>query len=252
MIVGVLILLYLMWVKRDVWIQRQLTSNARIRRSAIEKIEQTGEDSTDSPLSSIPTTSSILSKDFSSDSSRNEDLIENPEEQDDTENNNEDSTASTKSTGKINIRIRRNKMSFNQKNPKKKRDRLQNLSVDDNIDEEEQEEEDKSIETNDSTLPSTKKHQHGIIIPNKTSKNVFPIDSSLHLSNYNHIIQQLRINLKSRIENRGFLSNLSKTTGLNKNKLYKFIFKKDYQFIKLQTFISILDSVNLTILIVKK
>src|ERR1700722_7027251 len=107
-----LIFLYIMWLKRDVWVHRLLTSNTRLRYFTVAKNEQ------------------IPSKDSIPDSSHQEDIIENAEEKDDdVENNNEGinskindkSTASTKSSSaqKINIRVRRNKISFNKERQKK-------------------------------------------------------------------------------------------------------------------------------------
>jgi hypothetical protein len=234
-----------MWIKRDVWIRRLLTSDTRIR-SIIAKNEQKLKESADS------------SKISPSDSSDGEDTIENIEENYDIENNNEDLTASsTKSSNanKINIRTRRNKMSFSQEPQKKKSYRLQDLSAgDDNGDEEE--EKDKEIETEEPLLPlsthSKKKDKNQSIIQNENSKSLIPLNSPLNSSTYNNIIKQLRENLKSRSRDRDFLSTLSKTIGLNRNKLYRFIYKKEYHLITLQTFMSLLDSFNLMLLIVPK
>jgi hypothetical protein len=250
MIIGILVVLYLMWIKRDIWIPRLLTSSTRIPRSAVKKTEQIITEST--------TTTTILSKNspLTSSSLEEEDAIENIEEKNEMENNENSIPSSTKSSSsqKINIRVRRNKMSFNKERQKKKYYHSPGSSVDDddNNDDDEEDDEDKPEPVLLSSIHSTKKHQHRSIIENEISESLLPLNSALSFSTYDDIIQQLRKNLKLRNRNKDFLSILSKTTGLNKDKLYRFIYKKDYQLMTLQEFMSLLDSFNLMLLIVPK
>jgi len=157
-------------------------------------------------------------------SSPREDIIENTEENKDID---EDLTSSTNNQ-KVNLRTRRNKMNFNQK---KKPRQSQNSPIDD-------EEEDKPV------LTSSIKTKDRSLIAKQTSP--------IHISTYDDIIEQLRKTLKSRRREREFFSKLSKATGLKKDQLYRFIYKKDYKIITLQTFVTILDSFNLLLLIVPK
>ncbi len=204
-VIILIIVLYLMWVKRDVWINRLLTSNARIRRYGMKKDD---DDKGNSTMNSSP----------------REDIIEKTEEKKDID---EDLTSSTNNQ-KVNLRTRRNKMNFNQK---KKPRQSQNSPIDD-------EEEDKPVLTS-----STKTKDRSLI-----AKQTSPI----HISTYDDIIEQLRKTLKSRRREREFFSKLSKATGLKKDQLYRFIYKKDYKIITLQTFVTLLDSFNLLLLIVPK
>lgn len=228
-----LILLYLMWTQRDVWVDRLLTSSTRIRKPLIVKKEQTIKESTDS------------SKDSPSDSFDQGNTIENTEKID-VENNNEDlisSSAKSSTSQKINIRLRRNKMSFSKESQKKKRRyQSQNSSVDDNNGEKK----DEQVKTTEPILSPTKKRNRPIIEA-KISENHPVLESA-----YDNGIEQLRKNLKSKSRDRDFLLTLSKKIGLNKDKLDRFIYKKDTQFMTLQTFISLLDSFNLMFLIVPK
>jgi len=238
-----------MWTQRDVWVDRLLTSNTRIRKPLIVKKEQTIKESTDSLKDSPP------------DSFDKGNIIENTEKID-VENNNEDLTSSsTKSSTsqKINIRLRRNKMSFSKESPRKKhRHQSQDSSADDN----DGEKKDEPVKTTETILSSTKKRNqpttyptkkdHRPIIEAKISKSYPVLESALNLSTYDNGIEQLRKNLKSKSRDRDFLLTLSKKIGLNKDKLDRFIYKKDTQFMTLQTFISLLDSFNLMFLIVPK
>jgi hypothetical protein len=241
MFVGMLILLYLMWTQRDVWVDRLLTSSTRIRKPLIVKKEQTIKESTDS--SKTITTRS--SKDSTSDSFDQGNTIENTEKID-VENNNEDltsSSAKSSTSQKINIRLRRNKMIFSKESQKKKRrHQSQNSSVDDNNGEKK----DEQVKTTEPILSPTKKRNRPIIEA-KISENHPVLESA-----YDNGIEQLRKNLKSKSRDRDFLLTLSKKIGLNKDKLDRFIYKKDTQFMTLQTFISLLDSFNLMFLIVPK
>lgn len=228
-----------MWTKQDIWIPRLLTSNTRVRFSseAIKGDQQS------------PDSSTITKTTTSSDSFDQEDTIENIQEKNDLGYNNQDFISSpSKSSGsqKTHIKIRRNKMSFNQDRRKKKN----NQSPDVPIDDDGQDDEEKLIIP--SQTNTTKKSYLHSNNGNKKSEVLVRLKSSLNLSTYDDILEQLRTNLKLRSGDRNFFSTLTKTTGLNKNILYKFIYKKEYQLMTLQTFMILLDTFNLMLLVVPK
>jgi len=245
-----------MWTQGNVLVDRLLTSSTRIRKPVITKKEQTIKESTDSSK----TITTRLPKDSPPDSSDLEDTIENTEKIS-IENYNEGSISSpakSSSSQKINIRLRRNKMSFS-KEPQKKKPRhySQDSSVDDNDDGVDGEEKDKPVEIIEPILSQTthltKKHHHRSIVEDEISGSPLVLESALNLSSDDGgTIEQLRKNLKARSRDRDFLTTLSKTIGLNKNKLHRFIYKKDNQVMTIQTFVSLLDSFNLMFLIVPK
>jgi hypothetical protein len=269
-IITVVVLLYLMWVKRDVWIPRLLTSNNRVRRPSSEQEEKTLKDLGDSSSYSPPTTSSKGSpsdsfSDEDDDEDSNEDNDDQTNDQGTPSDNEEDSTPShTKSSSsqKLNIRIRRNKMSFSKDRQKKKQIRLANQTVDEDVGgDDDYEEDDKSNESKKTSLPlpnqqlgkhhhATGKNQQRPAAPSGSLKAQVSSNSSVRLPKYDDIIEQLRKNLQSRSKDRDFLSTMIKTTGLNKDKLHRFIYKKDYDVLTLQTFLSLLKTFNLTLLVV--
>lgn len=75
---------------------------------------------------------------------------------------------------------------------------------------------------------------------------------AIHYSTYEDILEQLRINLKSRLHERKLFSKLSKTTGLTRAQLNRFIYKKDFRSISFERFLIFLDLFDLMILIVPK
>jgi hypothetical protein len=157
------------------------------------------------------------------DSSPQEDNIENIEEKKNDVNEELNSQ-------KINLRVRKNKMNFNKEIPKKKPHHHHSPN---------------SSNEDQSILSSTKKkHQHRSLITQQSTP--------IHISTYDDIIEQVRKNLKSRSRQREFFSKLSKVTGLKKDQLYRFIYKKDYHIITLETFVTTLDSFHLMLLIVRK
>ncbi|CAF3441708.1 unnamed protein product [Rotaria sp. Silwood1] len=290
LVVGSLILLYLMWTKQDIWIPRLLTSNIRIQRSVVVQDREISNELTNSSLHSSPTNATKPSKDSRLKTVRTEDTIENSDEKNDDQGNserinvrsNDNSTgSSTKSSSghRVHIRARRTKMSFSKEHEKKKYRSSRNLPIDDDLDDAIDDdlddtidddlngtidtEENKPIKSSESISPShrrsrkkhrrsQKKHHHREVVRYENSKPIAPLKRSIRLSTYNDIIDQLRRNLKSRNQGRKFLSTVSKTTGLSKKKLYRFIYKKDFRLLTIQTFISILDTFNLMLLIVPK
>ncbi|CAF2441548.1 unnamed protein product [Rotaria sp. Silwood2] len=265
LIVGSLIFLYLIWTKQDIWIPRLLTSNARIQRTVIVQDREISDELTN--VSSYPSLTNT-SKDSRPKSTRKEDTIENSEEKNDDQDNsertnirnNEDSTgSSTKSSSshRIHIRSRRVKMSFSKEHEKRKYHSSKNLLIDNDLDDINDAEQYIPITPNQSILlsrHSRKKRRHREIIPYESLKTIIPLKSRIRLSTYNDIIGQFRKNLKSqsRSRRRQFLSTLSNTTGLSKNKLHRFIYKKDFRLLNIQTFVSILDTFHLKLLIVPK
>lgn len=265
---GILIFLYLIWAKQDLWIPRLLTSNARVRRYAAEKVTPTSKESIESS-SDISSTTTVIPLEMSSPTSpHQDDNAQNTEEYNDDENSNkrtngeddEDSTTSSSKSStahKMNIRVRRNKVRFRKELPKKKSQRYHDLSADDDVNETDDLEEDKLIQANlDISLASTSplKRQHRTVIQNENSKSVSHFNTGLRLSTYGDMVDQLRKALRSRDRERGreFLSTLSKTSGLSKDQLHRFIYKKDYHLLTLETFTALLDTFNLMLLIVPK
>ncbi|CAF2261144.1 unnamed protein product [Rotaria magnacalcarata] len=263
---GLLIFLYITWTKRDVWIPRMLTSNARIRRSVVSKDTVTSDQLTSSSSQIPPTISTMPLQDSPLASDHKEDNIDNNEKDndDDDQNNSErinveNSEESTISSGKtnsghqVNIRIRRNKMSFSKEHKKKKHRHSHDLPADDELEETDDGGQAKEIKSNES-IASLRNHppkkNRREIIQNENVKIRPVVNHGIRLSTYDDIIDQLRKNLKSRTRDQDFLSTVSKKTGLNKDKLYRFIYKKDYNLLTLETFMSLLDTFNLMLLVV--
>lgn len=162
-IVFLLVLLYFLWIKQEIWLERLLTSNVRIRRSIVT--------TTETPLTL-------------EDSSPKEDLIENSEEKD------------------------------NMTDP---------------------------IPINRSNSTSKK---NSLLLPSP--------NSTIHYSTYEDLLELIRSNLKSRINERKFVDKLSKLTGLTRIQLNRFLNKKDFRLITFERFLIFLDSFDLMIFIVPK
>jgi len=241
-----------MWLKKDIWIPRLLSSNNRIARYAMTQHQHIENELTysSSSSSSLTTTTSMLPIDSLSNSSLEENTTEkdeeNNEEQSENEEIDEDPTVSpTKSSSshKTNLKLRRNKVDFSQERSKKKPNHSQDRPVAD---------EKKPKPILPSTSPSLTKSHHRSLVPTNNVKSLTSLHPNLSLMSYNDIVSQLRKNLKSRSRDRNFLPTVLKATGLNKSQLYRLIYKKDYQILTLQTFISLLDTFNLMLLIVPK
>lgn len=243
-----------------------LTSNTRIHRSIVTKEAENTDDLENSSINLIPTTPQSLSTDTTTASPNEEDDIENKnqnnddttvDEQTNTEKN-EDSVFLPSKTGggqRVNLRTRGTKMRFSREHKKRKHRHAKHESNDDVLEETDDTKESTRIiksKQSASSLDShsSKKHRRDIV----TNENLKKTDlkSGIRLSTYDDITEQLRKNLQSRSRDQGFLSTVSKNTGLNKNKLYRFIYNKDYHLLTLQTFISLLDTFNLMLLIVPK
>jgi hypothetical protein len=253
-----------MWVKRDVWIPRLLTSNSRVRVTALKREEKLNGQK---DLSSTKNSSSLSS---------NQDEIINDEnnnnEQSSLEDNDDDDspTISNKQTSqKLNIRVRRNKMSFTRdRTTKKSRNSKNKIIDDDNDDGDEDEEEDNeddenndqdSIQSTETILPasihSSKKHRHRHR-SDQTHEHKTKISTNgktgVIIRPYDDIVEQLKTLMKSHGKNKDLLTTLMKETGLNKAKINRFIQQKDLSVITLDILISFLDSHDSTILIVSK
>ncbi|CAM2699030.1 unnamed protein product [Rotaria socialis] len=263
---GLLIFLYITWTKRDVWIPRMLTSNARIRRSFVSKDTVTSDQLTSSSSQISPTISTIPLQDSPLAFDHKEDNIDDHEKDndDDDQNNSErinfeNNEESTISSGKannghrVNIRIRRNRMSFSNEHNKKKHRHSHDLPADDELEKTDGGRQVKVIKPNES-IASLQNHppkkNRREIVQNENVKIRTVVNHGIRLSTYDDIIDQLRKNLKSRTRDRDFLSTLSKKTGLNKDKLYRFIYKKDYNLLTLEAFMSLLDTFNLMLLVI--
>ena len=93
--------------------------------------------------------------------------------------------------------------------------------------------------------PSTRRRQQRQSLITRDSR-------PIHVSTHDDIIDQVRENLKSRSHQREFFSQFSKATGLKKHQLYQFISKKNYRIITLEAFVTLLDSFDLMVVIVRK
>ncbi len=289
MVLALLFLIYIMWIKSDVWIPRLLTSNTRIRHIAIAN-EQKLAEKDDSPPTSSSSPSSSSSSDNSSSTLTNQDEIANDNENNENKNNNKNNDQVSTSTNeesppipatkasspqKLNIRIRRNKMSFSKERGGNKNRRLRHktvdgdddINVDDNVDDIiddnnsiESDDDEKSIEAEQFILPSSihsskKSHHHhhqSGISRDKYLKTLPTSKISLAVPSQEEVFQRLEKLIKSRHRNRDLLTELAQETGIKKSKLKQFIQKKDSSFMTLNTLISFLDSYDASLLIVPK
>jgi len=171
---------------------------------------------------------------------------------------------------KLNLRVRRNKMSFSKDRSTKKRPGSQyqiidddDVDVDDGDDDDDVDDDNdgiiiKSIKENESILPSSirssKKHHHRQSGQSHETKVKGSTNSktSLILHSHDDIVEQLRKLVKSRDRHQDLLTILTKETGLNKGKLNRFIHGKDYSIITLDVLISFLNSFDSRLLIVSK
>ncbi|CAF0858624.1 unnamed protein product [Rotaria sordida] len=150
MYLGILFLIFIIWIKRDVLITRLLTSNARVRHTAVT-IEQRHENDDSSQASTLKDSSSALSTQDTTTAVNNNDDNKNDNKNDKNDindndisndqtsltDNDEDFPRTTnKGSGsqKINLRTRRTKVSFTKERPKKKRRHLRNQAIDDDDD----------------------------------------------------------------------------------------------------------------------
>ncbi|CAF1391239.1 unnamed protein product [Adineta steineri] len=241
--IGVILTIYIMWLKRDVIIPRiLLSSTVRTRLSTISKHERTVdelanpstiENSFTDSLSDIPHEDNFIdnTKDY------------NPELSDDEENSTASSTKSYRNNI-LNVRVRKNKMSFNQESSTKKKSSLtQNQPID-------KKKQTKSVKPVVST--SSKKQNRGSVIQYESFTRKPNLYSAANIFTFDDIIEELRKNLTSRKRDSQFLSKALSATGLDKNTLYQIVHKKKFSLLTLRTFASLLDAFNLMILIVSK
>ncbi|CAF1079787.1 unnamed protein product [Rotaria magnacalcarata] len=307
-----LLLIYLIWVNRDVLIVRLLTSNARVRHTAIMMEHILHEEVDLSQGSSIKESSSTVSSASSSSPSSTSTASSSPSSPEDeiiggnndniNDNNNDninhdqsfltdnddDSpkvTSKHSSSQKINIRTRRNKMSFSKERPKKKNHRLQHRTIDDDNTNDDvgggDDDDDDDGDDNDNDDVLEDNIDKIVINPSKIKDPILP--STIHSSKkYHHkrrrsaasheenqkgpvsskansilpvnedIVEQLRKVIKAQGGQRDFTKALSKATGLNEAKINRFIHDKDYSVMTLHTFIALLNSFDTTLLILSK
>lgn len=180
---------------------------------------------------------------------------------------------------KLNIRARRNKMSFSKERYKKKGHRLprQTTDGDDNItddigDDDDDDDDDDTLEDAagkivigsnkikepnlSSTIHSSKKHHHRhhrSATPHEEDvKTSLSLKNTSTLSSNDDIIAQLKKMVQSRGGRQDLAKVLAKVAGFNQAKINRFINRKDYSLITLDTFMSLLDSFDSTILILSK
>ncbi|CAF1478476.1 unnamed protein product [Adineta steineri] len=309
MYVGIVILLYFAWTERDVWIPRLLTSNNRIRHIALANEEKLQEkDHSPPPSPSSSSSSSTASSDNSTLANSFQNDIDDDDDDDDdttathnantdqTSNQDESSPIPTQTTNKaapakLNLRVRRNKMSFsNKERAGKKRRGVRSTTVDDDDEETDDAEDiyadddlsgdDNPATQSDSDEPSitptntketillsstesTHKHrqtnqrsphvrQKSGTTSEKSRKVVSSTKTGLMLPTHDDIVAQLHKLIKSRHHNKDLLAALAKETGLKKATIKRFLEKKDFQNVSLDVLISFLDAYQSTLLIVPK
>lgn len=277
--IGILILLYLAWVKRDVWIPRLLTSQTRLRHTIMKNEEKLGERGD----------TSITNKDSSSNSDE-DDIMDDDDEKNNDQISNEDNdddntplTHSKHSSQKINIRIRRNKMSFSKDKAKKTRGSKYRLSDDgdddddddddddadvdvDEVDENNDDDDEDNVKENNETeqivvkpikgkenviAPSKKRHNPRTT-PSHEPKTQAKAKTTLILRSHDDIVDQLNKLVKSRGKKYDLSTLLIKQTGLTKAKINRFIHGKDFSIVTLDQINSVLNKFHSTLLIVSK
>ncbi|UJR24756.1 hypothetical protein I4U23_006130 [Adineta vaga] len=276
--VGLVIILYFMWTQRAVWIPRLLTSNSRIRHIALaneEKLQEKGYSPQNTASDNSNSTNSNQDDDDDDDDDNNNDS-NNSRDQTSVTNNDENSpTTSNKYTTpqKLNIRVRRNKMSFSNKDRPDKKRRLVQRSIIDDDDEDDVIEDNGIIETDSdevvikdkisglpSSIHSSKRHHHHHHQQQQQSKangsrgknrrTVLSSQTGLATTSQHDLIVQLQRLIGSHERSRNLLSVISKETGLKKDKIKQFIEKKNFRVISLDNFISIINSYNSSLLII--
>jgi hypothetical protein len=289
MYAGTIILIYLMWSQRDVWIPRLLTSNSRVRHSAIlheqkanGQAEQTqsssGKDSasTKDSSSTLSDQDDIVDDDDDSFDNNQTSISSNSDDDSPTTTTTSSATSKPSATHKLNVRTRRNKMSFS-KDPQVKKPRLlhrraadgddvedTDLADDDDIedargdgadtddtDDDIDENTVKSIKDKEGILPSSihssKNHHHhnrhhrSVPANEENHKAATHTKNGLVISQRVDIVEQLRHLIKSQGRNRDLLATLIKETDLDKTKLNRFINKKDFSVVSLDILINFLD-----------
>jgi len=257
-IVG-LIIVYLLIAYYDVWIPRLLTSNTRVQHSIRINEEKLSE------RHNVPQTSTTKDSSSYSDDDDNDDDNDNNNDQTTGDNDEDTPVAYKPSQAKLNLRVRRNKMSFSKDRPTKKKrgslyqavegdDDYTNLDADDDNDEVDDDGEVNvnPIKEKEVVLASSKKQQRSAQVREQKIKIPTSSKTNLIIRQPEDIVEQLQKLLKSRGKNRDLLTTLTKETGLNKAKLNRFIHGKDYSILTLDTLISFLNSFDSTLLIVPK
>jgi hypothetical protein len=249
-----LIIVYLLIAYYDVWIPRLLTSNTRVQHSIRINEEKLSE------RHSAPQTSTTKDSSSYSDDDDNDD---------DNDNNNDQTTGDSDykpSQAKLNLRVRRNKMSFSKDRPTKKKrgalyqavdgdDDYANLDADDDNDDEVDDDGEVNVDPikeKEVVLASSKKNHRSAQVREQKIKIPTSSKTNLIIRQPEDIVEQLQKLLKSRGKNRDLLTTLTKETGLNKAKLNRFIHGKDYSILTLDNLISFLNSFDSTLLIVSK
>ncbi|CAF1267691.1 unnamed protein product [Rotaria sp. Silwood1] len=285
--VAILFLICIIWIKRDVLVVRLLTSNARVQHTALAIQQRLNEKDESSQASTMKDSSSASSSQDATanvnnnddDNNKNNNNVNNNDIINDhasLTDNDEDSPKTTgkgSSSQKINLRTRRNKMSFSKERHKKKHRHLRHKVIDDDnvnddiVDDDVLEDDiDKAIikanKMKEPVLPSSirssKKHHHNHKHRRSTSSHetnlTKPISSKSHtiLPLHNGVAEQIQKLLKSQGGRRDLMKILKKETGLSQGQINRFIQKKDFNVVSLQTFISFLNSLDAKLLLVSK
>ncbi|UJR24010.1 hypothetical protein I4U23_026975 [Adineta vaga] len=213
MILGILVLAYFMWIKRDIWISRLILSpRFAVRRSILAQATMLSTDS------SLDTSKKTESQTFVTTKSNN--------------------------TDHVNIKIRRTKMNFGSDQPKKKLLYVPDRSTNDT--------KSVKPSVTVSKNSSSKKHSHTptVSIRKENSECYRTLsNSTTDLLTYNETLERIRNNLTLRNGNRNILPKVIRKTGLKKHQLYQFLYKKNQHVLSLETFLSLLNIFDLKILI---
>ena len=125
-------------------------------------------------------------------------------------------------------------MSFSRDRPKKKHRHLKNQFISDDVEDNDVDitEGKKSSELKKTGVllpnqPLDKRH-HRALVKNENLKTKISSNSGVRLPKYDHIIEQLRKLLEPQGQNRDFFTTITKTTGLSKDKVHRFIYKKGF------------------------
>lgn len=242
-----------MWRERDVWIPRLLTSNNRVRQTIARNEQKLNEQN--EQLDNNFNSSLSSNDDDDEPNNRDKNSINDKDQSDDDEQDNDDDTPTifSKHSGqRLNIRIRRNKMSFSKDKPTKQRRKSTNQIVDADTDDADDDDDDDDSNdrvmqthkhSNKKTEVSHDKKHKSALVHSKTSVIIHP---------YNEVIEQVKTLVKAKSKTQDIVHLLTKQTGLNKSKAQRFLHSKDLSILTVEQFIQFLNSLQSTIKIVSQ
>ena len=201
-----------MWIKREVWIPRLLTSNSRVRRLELDKQDSSKEQHNNPSSSSLSSSSKEDQQDGSAALS--------------------DDESTEKKRKKMHLKVRRNKMSFS-KEPEEPQKKGRRRTTPDNDGDE--------IEDVPAVI---KKHHHGRATHSKTK--LVLVEHDEIFDQLKHVLK------KEEQTSEQFLSLLAKEFGIRQKNIKQFIKKKNYASVTLEKFLAFLSRYQSTISIVSK